>query len=247
MSFLIRNAPIVIAVVLWEIAGRIGLIDLSLVPNPSQILTALFHHLTAGDLLYHLARSIQRCIVGLAAASIVGVTVGLLMARYRLVEQFVQPLARLIYPLPKVALIPMVMVWFGLGDLSKSFLIFIGCLLPMLVSSYNAARGIEPRLIWSARSLGASERQILTEIILPGILPDLVGGFRTTVGLAFVLMVAGEFIIAKDGIGFQISTLGDGGDYPSMFAAIGLVVLVGFCADRAILWLAGRKLAWKWG
>lgn len=242
---LFRNLPWIIALLLWEAGGRVGWISSALVPMPSQILSALLSLVVEGGLLYNLARSLGRAATGLAAAVLVGTSIGVLMARYETARLLINPLVRMIYPLPKSAMIPMVMVWFGLGDLSKTFLIFIGCLLPIVVSAFNGARGVEPRLIWSARSLGASEQDIMLEILLPGALPEILAGIRTGLAFAFVLMVAGEFIIARDGIGFMISTLGDGGLYPAMFAAILAVVAAGYIADRSILLLSQRQLRWK--
>ncbi len=174
-----------------------------------------------------------------------GILIGLFMATNRVFLWLINPIVRIFYPMPKSALIPLVMIWFGLGDSSKVFLIFLGCLLPVIVSTYNGARGVGQVLLWSASSLGASRFEILREVILPAALPDILAGCRTALAFSFILMVSSEFVIAKDGLGFLIGTLGDGGNYPAMFAVILAVAGIGFAADRVYAVFAAGRLHWK--
>jgi ABC-type nitrate/sulfonate/bicarbonate transport system permease component len=196
-------------------------------------------------LAFNAGRSLGRAFVGLAAATAFGIVAGLLMATIRPVRLLVNPLVQVFYPMPKSALIPVVMVWFGLGDLSKVVLIFLGCILPVVVSTYNGARGVDHVLVWSAASLGASRRAILTEIVLPAAMPEIFNGMRTALAFSFILMVSSEFILAKDGIGYLIATLGDGGAYAAMFACILTVAGVGFGADRLFGLVIRRVLRWR--
>src|SRR5581483_7370979 len=115
----------------------------------------------------------------------------------------------------------------------------------VIVSSFNGARGVEERLVWSARALGASARDITWDVRLPGALPEILNGIRTALAFAFILMVSSELIIARDGLGYMIGTLGDGGAYPYMFAVILAVVALAFLADRAYGGLARRLLRWR--
>jgi len=245
MSTLLRYLPIVIVFALWETATRFGLVSRALVPDLGDVATAFWQLLTSGELLFNAARSLGRAFSGLAAATAFGVVAGLLMATIRPVRLLINPLVQVFYPMPKSALIPVVMVWFGLGDLSKIVLIFLGCILPVVVSTYNGARGVDHALVWSAASLGASRREILTEIVLPAAMPDILTGIRTALAFSFILMVSSEFILAKDGIGFLIATLGDGGAYAAMFACIFTVAGVGFGADRLFGLLMRHTLRWR--
>ena len=148
--------------------------------------------------------------------------------------------------MPKTALIPVTIMWLGLGDASKITLIFIGCLLPIVLSAFNATRGVENSLLWSARSLGATERELLWEVVIPAALPEILNGVRTSIALSFILLVSAELIIANDGIGYLIGLLGDGGDYAGMFAGVLTISAVGFFADRGYVALTRRLLAWRW-
>jgi NitT/TauT family transport system permease protein len=149
------------------------------------------------------------------------------------------------YPMPKSALIPVTVLWLGFGHWSKIVLIFIGCMLPVTLSAYNGARGTEQALVWSARSLGASRRRVLFEVVLPSALPDLLSGIRTALALSFILMVASELIVARSGLGYMIGWLGDGGVYDAMFAVTLTVAALGFAADRGYLMLMKRVLSWR--
>ncbi|MGV6876502.1 ABC transporter permease [Pseudochelatococcus sp. B33] len=241
----LRYAPLVILLALWELVGATGLVSRQMVPGLGEIFGAFLSLLIDGDLLYNTMRSVGRAGAGLLAAVVLGIVAGLLMASFRPVRLLINPIVQIFYPMPKSALIPVVMIWLGLGDSSKILLIFLGCLLPVVVGSYNGARGINPFLVWSARSLGASRFDVLHEIVLPGAMPEILNGCRTALAFSFILMVSSEFLIATDGVGYMISSLGDGGIYPAMFAVIFFVAGIGFLADRVYAAFARRQLIWR--
>lgn len=240
-----RYTPLFLIAGAWEIVPRSGLLDAALLPPFSQVMTAMARLVVDPDLYLHAAASLMRETAGLALAVVVGIALGIVMAWYLPVRILVNPLVRCIYPMPKSALIPVMIMWLGLGHLSKIGLIFMGCLLPVVVSSYNAARGVETVLIWSAQSAGASRREILTEIVLPASMPEILSGVRTALALSFVLLVSSEFLMAREGLGYMIAFLGEGGVYDAMFATVLLVSGIGFAADRAYLAFMRRALAWR--
>jgi NitT/TauT family transport system permease protein len=245
LNMLVRFSPLLVLCVLWEFLSRSGLISQQMLPSLGEIGAAFLKMLTEGDLLYNTARSISRAATGLGLAVVVGILAGLLMASFRPVRLLINPIVQLFYPMPKSALIPVVMIWLGLGDSSKILLIFLGCLLPIVVGTYNGARGVNPFLLWSAASLGASRSEIMREVVVPAAMPEILNGCRTALAFSFILMVSSELVIATDGVGYMISTLGDGGLYPAMFAAIFFVAAIGFAADRAYAAVARRLLRWR--
>ena len=123
-----------------------------------------------------------------------------------------RPIVQMFYPIPKSALIPIMMIWIGFGDASKIVIIFLGCMLPVTVSAFNGARGVDVFLIWSARSLGATRGEVLREVISPAALPAILAGIRTALALSFLLLVSSEFLISRNGLGYMISNLGDAGN-----------------------------------
>ncbi len=244
-AWLWRYTPIALLALAWEGATRLGLISPLELPALDRVTTAWWGLLTSGDLVGNAVVSLSRGAAGLMLAIACGTVLGVLMAWYKPVRTVFNPLVQAIYPMPKSALIPVVVLWLGFGSASKILLIFIGCMLPVTVSAYNGARGAEQVLIWSARSLGASRTATLLQVVLPSALPEILAGIRTALAFAFVLLVATELIVARQGLGYMIGWLGDGGVYDAMFAVVLTVALLGFAADRGYLMLMKRVLRWR--
>ena len=217
----------------------------SALPPLDRVAAAWYGLLADGDLVTNGASSLWRASSGLALAIVCGSAIGILMAWYRPVRVLVNPIVQFFYPMPKSALIPVMVLWLGFGDASKIVLIFVGCMLPVTLSAFNGARGTEEVLIWSARALGASRTRLLWEVVLPSTLPELISGIRTALALSFVLLVSSELLVARRGFGYMIGWLGDGGAYDAMFAVVLTVAALGFLADRGYLMLTRRLLAWR--
>lgn len=241
----IRYLPLLLLAAAWELASRVGLVAPALMPPLSQVLAAWLALAADGELLHHGAASLVRGVTGLALAVVAGTVLGVAMAWYAAFHAVVSPLVQILYPLPKSALIPVMIIWLGLGHASKIGVIFLGCLLPVVLSAYNGARGVDRVLIWSARGMGASRARVLWEIVVPAALPEILSGVRIAIALSFVLLVSSEFVGAREGLGYLISFLGEGGVYDAMFASVLTVASLGFVADRLYLLAARRALAWR--
>jgi ABC-type nitrate/sulfonate/bicarbonate transport system permease component len=240
-----RYAPLLLLALAWEAVSLSGLVSPGVLPPLHKVATAWLDLAESGDLWSNGIASISRGAAGLGLAIACGSIIGVLMAWCLPVRVIINPIVQFFYPMPKSALIPVVVLWLGFGDASKVVLIFIGCMLPVTLSAFNGARGTEEVLIWSARSLGASRARVLWEVVLPSALPELLSGIRTALAFAFVLLVASELIVARRGFGYMIGWLGDGGVYDAMFAVVLTVALLGFAADRGYLMLMRRLLAWR--
>jgi NitT/TauT family transport system permease protein len=245
LALLFRYAPLLVLALAWEAVPRLGLVSPAALPPLSAVLRAWSELLLGGDLVGNGASSLVNLVSGLAGAIVVGTAIGVLMAWYVPVETIVNPLIRCLYPLPKSALIPVLILWFGIGAASKIAAIFIGSLLPVTISAYNGARGVEETLVWSALASGASRARVLWDIVLPAALPEILAGTRTALGLSFILLVSSEFLIGHTGLGYLISFLGEGGVYDAMFAGVLTVAAFGFLADRLYLAAMRRLLVWR--
>lgn len=240
-----RYTPLILLALAWEACSRLGLIPTAALPPLDKVATAWFDLAASGDLVTNGMASLWRGASGLALAIVLGSAAGVLMAWYKPVQVLLNPIVQFFYPMPKSALIPVMVLWLGFGHASKIVLIFIGCMLPVTLSAFNGARGTEEVLIWSARSMGASRTRVLWEVVVPSALPELLSGIRTALALSFVLLVSSELIVAREGLGYMIGWLGDGGAYDAMFAVVMTVALLGFLADRGYLMLMNRILAWR--
>jgi NitT/TauT family transport system permease protein len=241
-----RYAPLLLVVAAWEAAPRIGFINPAALPPFSVVVHAWWYKLfLPGDLVVHGASSLADLAAGLALSILVGISLGLVMAWYRPIDLAVSPLIGALYPLPRSALIPVMILWFGLGSGSKIASVFLGCLLPVVLSTYNGARGVDRALVWSALAAGARRRAVLWEVVLPAAMPEILAGVRNALALSFILLVAAEFLVGRRGLGYLISFLGEGGVYDAMFAGVLTVAAVGFLADRLYLLFMTWMLRWR--
>jgi ABC-type nitrate/sulfonate/bicarbonate transport system permease component len=231
----VRYAPIVLLIVLWEFASRTGLVSDDALPAFSTVMERLWELTASGEMGTNVAASLVRAASGLGLAIIIGSGLGFALAASRLAQQLVQPSLTFLYPLPKSALIPVIIIWLGFGHSAQIAVIFLGCLLPIVLGAYNGAKSAENTLVWSARSLGASNVETEWHVIIPAALPDLLAGTRVAVALSFVLLISSEMVGAQRGMGFLISLLGESGDYAGMFASAFVITAVGFAADRVFL------------
>jgi len=242
---LFRYSPLLILVILWEAASRFHVVSPSLLPPFDTVLTAGARLFDDGEIFENTWFSLYRGGVGLLLAVVIGASLGIFMAWFKMFHAVMGPLVEIFYPLPKSALIPVVALWLGFGDASKILLIFLGCMLPVTIGAYNGARGADRTLIWTARSMGASRMRTLWDVVVPSALPDLLNGIRTALALSFILLVAQELIVARKGLGYLIGLLGDGGNYDGMFAVTLIVAALGFAADRGYLYFMRKALAWR--
>jgi NitT/TauT family transport system permease protein len=236
--------PVALAFALWEASSQAGLIEESLFPSFSQTLSGVVRLLANNDLLRHCGISLYRQMTGFLMAGAVGIVIGILMATSGWARFAIEPIVKLIYPLPKSALIPLFILWLGIGNASKIGAVFLGALLPVVISTYNSARGVNVALVWSAWSLGTHRLLIPWKVVLPAAMPEIVSGLRISLALSFTLMVSAEFLISREGLGYLISQLGENGDYPGMFAAVLAVTVIGVAADRSFLAISYWVLRW---
>jgi ABC-type nitrate/sulfonate/bicarbonate transport system permease component len=241
----VRYLPIVILAIAWEVVARLNLVDSLALPPLSKVAVAWTELMRDGELVDNGASSLYRGAVGLLLAVVIGGGLGVAMARFRILDMFLNPLVELFYPLPKSALIPVTVLWLGFGDGSKILLIFLGCMIPVTIGAYNGARGSDHALVWSARGMGANSLRMIWDVVLPSALPELLNGVRTALALAFILLVSSELIVSQKGFGYLIGYLGSTGSYEGMYAVVLTVAFLGFGADRLYQLLIQRLLRWR--
>jgi len=226
---------------LWEIAARI--FDISGLPPAHQALRELPAILGDRGSVLNILDSLRRMGLGFALALLAAIPVGLAMGRSRLVAAFFNPLLMTIYPVPKAALMPIIMLWLGVGDASKTLVIFLGVSLPVIYHSYQGARAVEEKLLWSAAAMGMAAPRRLTHVVLPAALPEIFVGVRTGLVLALITMVTSEMIARQAGIGNILFNSLDMALYDAVYATIVIVGILGFALDvgleRLRSWLVG--------
>jgi NitT/TauT family transport system permease protein len=226
----------------WELAAR--LLDVNGLPPAGETLRELPALLSDPEVLINILASVRRMVTGFVLALAVALPVGLLMGRSRAVAAFFNPLLMMIYPVPKAALMPIIMLWLGVGDASKTLVIFLGVSLPVIYHSYQGARAVEEKMLWSAAAMGMSRFTRLRRIVLPAALPEIFVGFRTGLVLALITMVTSEMIARQTGIGNVLFNSLDMAQYQTVYAMIVVIGVLGFVLDAVFERLRASVVGW---
>lgn len=190
--------------VAWHAATVGEFVNPTLLPSPGQVLLEFGDMVSSGELLRHIAISLQRILIGFTCGLITAIPFGLLIARVRLFRAFVEPIVEIVRPVPSLAFLPLAILWFGIGEESKIFLLWWGTFFVIMISVVEGVYNFDVNLLRVARNLEASELQIFWYVLLPGVLPFMLQGIRQAVADAFRVIVAAEMIAAQVGIGFLI-------------------------------------------
>jgi len=241
---LLRLAPLALVMAAWQLSSSSGLLPKSLMPSLADVGRALGALISTGEIVPHTVASLMRAGTGFMLAVVGGVALGILMARIRWVERALEPILLMVYPVPKPALIPLFMIWLGIGDFSKIAVITLACLLPVVTATFNGARSIDPMLLWSARSRGTSERRLLWRVVLPAILPQVAAGVRTAIAIAIIVLVSSEFISSEAGLGYLVFSYGGVGADDAMLAVVLYLALIGYALDRIYMACLRRLISW---
>lgn len=246
---MIRRWPgfVLIAVLLaaWEYASAMRLIDPVSMPRVSLIAAAWLKTLNGGALLQAVLPTLGRIFAGFALAAAIAVPLGLLMGSIPLVYRLLEPATELIRPIPSSAYIPVAILFLGIDNEMKVFVIVIACLFPILLNTYDGVRGIDPVLIDTGRTFGLSRAKALWQIVLPAALPNILTGMRISLGIALIVAVVAEMIAGNSGIGYFILDMQRIFRVPEMFAGIFTLGVLGFAINFIFLKIEGRLLHWR--
>ena len=237
--------PIAIFLGIWQLAAVTGLVNRTFFPSVGDTFAALWDMIVNGEIAINLSVSIYRAFVGLAIGSLLGVTIGIAMAMSQRADEFFGPLVATTYSLPKTALVPLFLLWFGIGDTTDILTVVLACLLPVIVSTYHGVKAVPPVILWSARAMGTPTRTIAWRILLPAASVSIFTGIRIALGFCFVLTISSEMIAAKVGIGKLIFFYGESGAYAYMFGGLVAVLVVAYAADRLLLTTMHYLLRWN--
>ena len=229
---------------LWEISVSGGWIDPYLLPAPSAVFGRMIEQAMAGDLIRHAALTVYRGVAGFLIAAALGIVLGTLAARNRFCHWFLDPLVSVGFPAPKIALLPIFILWFGLGDMSKLVMVVITCIFPVISATYLGTSSIDRYLIWSARNLGMSERRLLWKIVIPAALPQIISGLQIAFPMALVVTVVTEMITRGGGLGGYMMRSARFALSEQVFAGIVTIGILGYLLLK--LFDRGRRYLLRW-
>ncbi len=227
----------------WQVAALV--LNNDSFPTALDSIRAIPSILGDKESLINILASLRRMAVGFGVAVVVSIPLGLIMGRSRGVASFFNPLLMVIYPVPKAALMPIIMLWLGVGDLSKTLVIFLGVSLPVIYHSFEGAKAVEEKMLWSGAAMGLSALERLIRIVLPAALPDILTGCRTGLVLALITMVTSEMIARQSGAGNILFNALDMGQYDTVYAMIIIVGAMGICLDAAFERMRERLVRWS--
>lgn len=230
---------------LWEIAADLGFVDTRLLSSPSLIIQAFFPLLISGDLMYNTWVSVLRVIWGFLAGAIPGIILGMSMGLSPLVRSAVEPMIAATYPIPKLAIMPLILLIFGLGETSKIFTIAIGVFYLVVINTMAGVLNIDKIYLEVAKNFGASRKDFYLTVALPGALPMIFAGLKLGMGMALILIVAAEMSAAKAGVGWMIWRAYDMFDIEQMFAALITLSVLGYIFSLILDWTERLVLPWK--
>ena len=234
---------VLIAIAEW--GTRSGWISALTLPRPSDVLVA-FRDLHVSGLLYeHLSISLSRLAVGAALGVSAGIGTGVLIGLFSYIRAGLVPLVAAIFPIPKIALLPLFVIWFGIDEGSKYALIALGTFTPMVVATYGAVDNVDRTLIRMAQSFGLSWLSIVRKIVLPGAMPGILSGLRISLAIAIILLVAAEMLGAEYGIGAYVLEAGSLYDLDRLFAGVVVLSVLGVLVSATISLLERHLLGWR--
>jgi ABC-type nitrate/sulfonate/bicarbonate transport system permease component len=245
-GFAPRNVPLAGAatllglIALWQAGDSLGLIPTLFLPAPVDIAVALYHLTISGELWKHLSASLARLAVGWIVGTVVGIGMGLAIGLWSSMRSPGMAVVSALFPIPKIALVPLFIIWFGIGEGSKIITLAFGVFFPTVIATVGGVDNVPRGLIRMGQSFGLSHAAIVRKIVLPAALPALLSGFRVTASIAIILLVAAEMIGADRGIGAFVLAAGNLYDTGNLLAGIVVLSALGL----VVAWLIGRLERW---
>jgi sulfonate transport system permease protein len=243
-----RIAPWIVpllAIAGWELASRSGWLSTRILPEPLAVAQAAWDLLKSGVLVHDVAISTGRALAGLAIGGGLGLVLGLLTGTFRVAETLLDTTLQMVRNVPPLALIPLVILWFGIDESAKLFLVAIGVFFPIYLNTYHGIRSVDAGLVEMARSYGLKGCALYREVILPGALPSILVGLRFSLGLMWVLLIVAETISAQSGIGYMTMNAREFLQTDVVLVGVLLYALLGKLADLVARGLERRFLRWN--
>ena len=239
-----RLLPIVALAVAWELFARSGAVTPFMLPKLSAVLERIWSDLITGDLLLNTGVTVYRAMLGFLIAALAGTVLGMAISRGKLAHWFFDPIVSVGFPMPKIAFLPVIILWLGVYDISKISMVVLDAIFPVITATVIGIRGVERELIWSARNMGAGEREILWQIAFPAALPQIITGLQVALPIALIVAVVTEMLMGGYGLGGAMMTSSRFADSRGVFAGIVEIAVVGYVLVKGMAILRRRLLLW---
>lgn len=240
-----RVIAIVALIVVWELFTRIGWVPVLFLPSPIGVLREAGDMLVSGEIVTHVAASMQRLLLGFGIGAAAGVIVGIVVGFFSIAEAIGTPVIAATFPIPKIALLPLLILWLGIGEPSKVAVIALGVFFPMAINTFTGVRQADALLVRAAVAFGARRWSVIRKVILPSALPMIFAGLRLGAGTALLLLVAAEMIAVESGIGFLVLHAGNLMQTTKLMVGIALLSLLGVLSHWGLAALERLAVPWR--
>jgi ABC-type nitrate/sulfonate/bicarbonate transport system permease component len=240
-------AFIVVLLVLWEIAAASGTMPSLSFPRMSEVLATWWRLMRSGELPRELGDSLWRMFAGYSIGVLLGALLGLLMGYFRVFYSLLEPVTEVLRPIPSPAYLPIVILFLGIDDEMKIFMIAFASLFPVLINTYSGVRSVDPIQLQTARTFGVAGRKLVWQVVLPAASPYIFTGMRVSLAVALIVMVISEMVAASSGIGYFILSAQRGFQIREMFAGVLTLAVVGYVLNRLFVAIEDRVLGWHYG
>ena len=239
-----RVFSILVLAIGWEALARSGAVTTYQLPTLSAVLVRIWNDAIGGDLFINTGLTLYRALVGFTIASLGGVIIGMAMSRNAIARWFFDPIISIGFPMPKIAFLPVVILWLGVFDISKITMIVFDAIFPVVAATVIAIQGVERELIWSARNMGARDHELLWQIVLPAALPQIMTGLQVALPVSLIVAVVAEMLMGGYGLGGAMMTASRFANSTGVFAGIVEIAVVGYILVKAMALLRRRLLSW---
>jgi len=241
---IIAWSPVIVLLIAWEALARSGLVTPFMLPTFTGVLERIATDTASGDLPVALGLTLWRALAGFFISAVAGIALGIAMARIRVFNWFFDPIISIGFPVPKIAFLPIIVLWLGFFDLSKITIIVFNSIFPVVTATVVGVCGVEKELIWSARNFGTSEGALTWDVLLPAALPQIFTGLQVTLPIALIVGILTEMAMGGYGIGASMQTASRFADSLGVFAGIVEIAVVGYLLVKLMSLLRARLLVW---
>jgi ABC-type nitrate/sulfonate/bicarbonate transport system permease component len=244
LSGFARVFSILVLLAAWELLARSGLFTHFQLPALSDVLVRIWDDGVSGDLAINAGLTLYRALTAFAICAVGGVAIGMAMSRNKIADWFFDPIISVGFPMPKIAFLPVVILWLGVFDVAKITIIVVDAIFPVIAATVIAIAGVEKELIWSARNMGASNRELMTQIVLPAASPQIMTGLQVALPLSLIVAVVAEMMMGGYGLGAAMMTASRFANSTGVFAGIVEIAVVGYTLVKALQVIRRRLLLW---
>lgn len=241
---LAASGSVIALLVGWEALASSGAVSAFLLPRFTVVAVRIVEDTLSGVLPVQLGLTLWRALAGFALAGVIGVAIGVMMARNKAAAWFFDPLVSIGFPAPKIAFLPVFILWFGLFDLSKILMTAFAAIFPVIAATAAGTEGVDKYILWSARNAGASERNILYEIVLPAALPQIMTGLQVALPISLIVTIVSEMVMGGEGLGGAMMGAARFADSVGVFAGIVQIAVAGNLLIKTIELVRRRLLVW---